>query len=160
MSARFAVALVLVLAGGWIGAAPAAALEPGVFADPGSPAGKEYIAPLSALRGDGSGHPAIEGQPQPLFGSGITPPGASTGAQGRESRTAARGRRRGHGGGTRSATAARTGSARAASAPRSAPAPLEAGGSAAPTIDLLVAAVVVGGLALGGLVVAVRRWLE
>lgn len=155
MSARFAVCLALALIGTWAAAAPAAALEPGVFADPGSPAGKEYTAPLSTLRGQGSGHPAVENQPQPLFGSGITPPRARERAGGRASRALA----------TRKQTARvrhgmASGGRRTAGAQKPAPAMLKAGSSAAPTVDLLVAAVVVGGLVLGGLVVAVRRRLE
>ncbi len=54
-------------------AAPATALEPGVFVDPGSPAGKEYSFPLSVLRGEGTGHAAPAGAAQPLFGVGINP---------------------------------------------------------------------------------------
>jgi hypothetical protein len=73
MSVGAAVALALALALAF--AAPALALEPGVHVDPGSPAGKEYAIPLSALRAAGSGRAAIEGVEQPLFGLGVRPPG-------------------------------------------------------------------------------------
>lgn len=157
MSARHVVSLALAVAGTWAVAAPAAALEPGVFADPGSPAGKEYTSPLSTLRGDASGHPAVENQPQPLFGSGITPARASGGASG----TRSQGRRGRSGRGrSRAAGAHRpaAGARRALSRARRVPARLE-GGSAVP-VGLLTAAVVLGGLALGAVVVAVRRRLE
>jgi hypothetical protein len=46
-------------------AADAGALEPGVHADPGSPAAKEYALPLTQARQTGSGHGGG------LFGAGI-----------------------------------------------------------------------------------------
>jgi hypothetical protein len=80
-------------------ATPAAALEPGVHVDPGSPAEKQYVLPLSAARQTGgeSGSRASTGASAgSLFGTGITPPraggggGASTPATapGRSSRAA------------------------------------------------------------------------
>jgi hypothetical protein len=66
---RIAVALVAAL----VVAQPALALPPGVFIDPGSPAGKEYSFPLSVLRGSATGHAAPAGAPEPLFGAGIHP---------------------------------------------------------------------------------------
>ena len=75
MSARFAVVLAVALAAGWALTGTAAALEPGVFVDPGSPAGKEYGVPLSDLRGDASGHAPVGNEAPPLFGIGISPAG-------------------------------------------------------------------------------------
>jgi hypothetical protein len=63
--------------------APAAALEPGVQIDPGSPAAKEYVLPVGQARRTGSGREATPSSPaqesaesasEPLFGAGITPP--------------------------------------------------------------------------------------
>ena len=87
MSVRFAVVLAVALAAGWALTGTAAALEPGVFVDPGSPAGKEYGVPLSDLRGAASGHAPVGNDAPPLFGIGISPARAS-GAAGP---TAARG---------------------------------------------------------------------
>jgi hypothetical protein len=59
-------------------AAPVAAgLEPGVHADPGSPAAKEYALPLTQARGTGGGAPgtAPAGAAGP-FGAGIKPFGS------------------------------------------------------------------------------------
>lgn len=72
MGARSAVALAISLLVTWAVAGPAAALESGVFIDPGSPAGKEYSVPLSVLRGAASGRPGGGGATQPLFGVGIS----------------------------------------------------------------------------------------
>jgi len=74
-------ALVGALAVALMIAAPAAALERGVFVDPGSPAGKEYSFPLSVLRGAATGYAAPDGVSQPLFGVGIHPPGSRRGAR-------------------------------------------------------------------------------
>ncbi len=59
---------------GLIAAGPAAALAPGVFVDPNSPAGKEYSYPLSVLRAQGAGHSAARpgAGAEPLFGVGVT----------------------------------------------------------------------------------------
>lgn len=54
--------------------APAAGLEPGVHADPGSPAAKEYALPLNQARQTGSGSRAGPAVP---FGAGIRPAGGS-----------------------------------------------------------------------------------
>jgi hypothetical protein len=54
----------------------AAALEPGVHVDPGSPAAKEYALPLSQARGTGSTSSPQTGPEGTLFGAGITPPGS------------------------------------------------------------------------------------
>ena len=59
-------------------------LAPGVHIDPGSPAGKVYVIPITAARSEtaGAGQPAgaaANGNP-PLFGIGITPSGKVTGS--------------------------------------------------------------------------------
>jgi hypothetical protein len=66
--------MLAVLAATWVAASPqaAGALEPGVHADPGSPAAKEYALPLNQARQTGSGGASkSEGT---LFGAGIKPP--------------------------------------------------------------------------------------
>jgi hypothetical protein len=64
------------------GSAPAAALEPGVQIDPGSPAAKEYALPLNQARRTGSREASSsQGESsKTLFGAGIKPPsgGSST----------------------------------------------------------------------------------
>jgi hypothetical protein len=60
-----------------VSAQAATGLEPGVHADPGSPAAKEYALPLNQARqagGGGGGH-ASSGSTA-LFGAGIKPPGS------------------------------------------------------------------------------------
>jgi hypothetical protein len=54
----------------------AAALEPGVHVDPGSPAAKEYALPVSQARGAGGG--SSEGAHEQLFGAGIKPPSSGS----------------------------------------------------------------------------------
>jgi hypothetical protein len=171
MIARSAVAVAMAIAGSWAVAGPAAALEPGVFVDPGSPAGKEYTVPLSVLRAAGSGRSAIEGQAQPLFGIGITPARASgvvatspghrhgpervTRAQGVHGNGGSAGR-------TRAAAATRPASG-AGSAPARGPALAGIGtrpGSSAPDVALFTGLIVLGGLALGALLVVARRRLD
>jgi hypothetical protein len=72
-------------------AQPAAALEPGVHVDPGSPAAKEYSLPVGQARRTGSeressasspAQEAAEAASEPLFGGGITPPSSGGGAAG------------------------------------------------------------------------------
>jgi len=73
-------------AGGLSTAGPAAALEPGVHIDPGSPAAKEYALPVTQARRTGAdaapaGGAAAAGESQEaLFGAGINPrgPGGSS----------------------------------------------------------------------------------
>ena len=60
--------------------APSFALEPGVHADPGSPAEKQYVLPLNQARGTG-GEPSHSSSPR-LFGAGIKPPGGGGSAGG------------------------------------------------------------------------------
>ena len=50
------------------------ALEPGVHADPGSPAEKQYVLPLNQARGTGGETSSHSSSPR-LFGAGIKPPG-------------------------------------------------------------------------------------
>jgi hypothetical protein len=79
-------------------ATTAAALEPGVQIDPGSPAAKEYVLPVGQARRTGSGRESTPSSPaqesaesasEPLFGAGITPP-SSGGRSGRGARSAGR----------------------------------------------------------------------
>ena len=57
--------------------APALGLEPGVHADPGSPASKQYALPLNQARQTGGGPAGREGSSANVpFGAGIKPPGA------------------------------------------------------------------------------------
>jgi hypothetical protein len=80
MAVRVAASLGGVLAVTLVALSPAAAqadtgLEPGVHVDPGSPAAKEYVIPLSHARQIGA-----DGSSTPLFGAGIGPrgPGGSS----------------------------------------------------------------------------------
>src|SRR4051794_1394576 len=68
------------------------ALEPGVHADPGSPAEKQYVLPLSQARGTGGETSSHSSSPR-LFGAGIKPPGGggNTGAGSRSSTQAGSG---------------------------------------------------------------------
>jgi hypothetical protein len=69
MIRRAALAAITVMA---LSAHAALALQPGVFVEPNSPAGKEYARYTTGARSQGAG------TPQPgLFGAGITPPGAT-----------------------------------------------------------------------------------
>ena len=55
---------------------PALGLEPGVHADPGSPASKQYALPLNQARQTGAGPAGHEGSSANVpFGAGIKPPG-------------------------------------------------------------------------------------
>ena len=75
--------------------AQAAAPEPGVTFDPGSPAGTEYAIPLSQGRADGAGSGDNTGSAgKTPFGIGIKPPGGGSGGSGGS------GGGHGHGGGT------------------------------------------------------------
>ena len=56
--------------------ASALGLEPGVHADPGSPASKQYSLPLNQARQTGAGPTGHEGSSANVpFGAGIKPPG-------------------------------------------------------------------------------------
>src|SRR3954447_1711472 len=79
--ARAIVALV-VITGASATAQPVAAQEPGVFVDPGSPAGKEYAFPLDVQRAAAVGRDAVPGVAQPRFGVGITRARAASSASG------------------------------------------------------------------------------
>jgi hypothetical protein len=54
----------------------AGALEPGVHADPGSPAAKEYVLPLNQARQTGQGAAGEGASAGGPFGAGIKPPGS------------------------------------------------------------------------------------
>lgn len=132
--------------------APAVALPPGVYATPGSPAGKEYAFPLGTQRGAAVGHVSPTGSGEPLFGVGIAP-AAATAHGARPSRP-----------GLVSAGALRRDQAlrlrRSASALRASR--LELASLARPRstnsqIALITAAVLLGALALGGGLELVRR---
>ena len=77
INARILVALALVAGLSGVIASVSSALEPGVHADPGSPAAKEYALPLTQARQTGSPHGGG------LFGAGIgrkpSGPGGSPG---------------------------------------------------------------------------------
>ena len=164
MSVRFAATLAIALAASWAIAGSAAALEPGVFVDPGSPAGKEYGVPLSELRGAASGHAPVGNQSPPLFGIGIS----SHGGRGGVSPSATRGggsrhSRRAHTAGRRRAASSRAAGAGAAGAgPALGPAlaQITRHGSAVPAVALIGALVVLGGLGVGGLLAAARRRVQ
>jgi hypothetical protein len=167
--ARLALALAVAYAVTCGVASPALALEPGVYVDPGSPAGKEYSVPLSALRQSGSGHGGAADGTQPMFGIGISPPRVSphaghvqkhgegsgqtthdhpTGTGGSAPKTPARG----------AASPGSTGPVGAAAGSATL-AGLTHHGSAAPAVALIAALVVFGGLALGTAVLATVRRL-
>ena len=57
------------------------ALEPGVHADPGSPAEKEYVLPLNQARSTGAEDSSHSSSPH-LFGAGIKPTGGGGSASG------------------------------------------------------------------------------
>jgi hypothetical protein len=73
MRSRLLAVAAAVLGAGATLAAPAAALEPGVHIDPGSPAAKEYALPLSQARQTGGGSTS-PGASEIPFGVGIKPP--------------------------------------------------------------------------------------
>ena len=161
MSVRFASALAIALAATWLVAGPAAALEPGVFVDPGSPAGKEYGVPLSQWRGAGSGHTPVGNQAPPLFGIGISPVSGSA-RPSATSRVGPRQSRPGHPAGGRSgaAGASLAGAAGSLAVPGAVLAGLTHHGSSVPEVAVIGVLVMLGGLALGWLLVAARRRLD
>jgi hypothetical protein len=169
---RSAVVLAIALVATWAVAGPAQALEPGVFIDPGSPAGKEYSVPLSVLRGASSGRPGGGGAAPPLFGIGISPSSVSpptgqtgkraersrrtTGAQpGTQNSAASGAHSSGASGGPQASGAASVSSA--APAQSTVLQDLTRHGSAAPSVALFGALVVLGGFGLGVLLLAARR---
>jgi hypothetical protein len=162
MSVRFAVALAIAVYVSGALAGPAAALGPGVFVDPGSPAGKEYGVPLSDLRGAASGHVPVGNQSPPLFGIGISPPGG-TAARLRSAAPRGRSLRSSHGhptGRTRPAATPVAGAEGAELVSGTVLAGITRHGSAVPAVALLGGLVVLGGLGVGGLLVAARRRLD
>src|SRR4051794_14699254 len=165
--ARAIVALVVI--GASATARPAAAHEPGVVIDPGSPAGKEYAFPLDVQRAAAVGKDAIQGVPQPLFGAGITRAAAGASASG-GSGAAAGGSRRSGASGSKPASTSRPSSRRSAGgaasrrkrAAKGAPggdalAELSRPGSTSLEVALATLAVVFGGLSVGGAIVLARR---
>ena len=84
------------------------ALEPGVHADPGSPAEKQYVLPLNQARGTGGETSSHSSSPR-LFGAGIKPPGGggNTGAGSRSGTQAGSGAPAGKGGNHRHTSGAR-----------------------------------------------------
>ncbi len=180
MRLRFGVALVIALGLSSAIAGPAAAVEPGVFVDPGSPAGKEYGVPLSQLRGAASGHAPVGNQSPPLFGIGISPPGdtgsaAPSGTPRGGSRQSRRGRATSGrlrasatlpggvgatGAGTAGSGFTGAGVAGGAQAPGAVLAGITRHGSSVPAVALFAGLVVLGGLGFGWLLVAARRRLD
>jgi hypothetical protein len=77
----------------------AAGLEPGVHADPGSPAAKQYALPLEQARRAGMGTATRRSSSDVPFGTGIKP-GGSGGAR-RRSASRGNGNGNGNGGATR-----------------------------------------------------------
>lgn len=70
---RVAAVAALVLA---LTAPMAVAQEDGVFVDPDSPAGKEYVLPIDQARREAAGtggRPSVPGRPTPAFGEGVRP---------------------------------------------------------------------------------------
>lgn len=122
-------------------------LSPGVFADPGSPAGKEYAFPLTVARSqaDGQSPSADHGSP-PLFGVGIRPAtGAGQGVNGKRTP------RRPGAGSSQRTTSTPAGAGQGGGAPPSAAtlARLTTPGSAVPAVALVAGLVLALGLALG-----------
>ena len=81
-------------------ATPSRALEPGVHADPGSPAEKEYVLPLNQARGTGGEASSPHSSSPHLFGAGIKPPrggagGGESGSGTQQSSTARAGAKKG-----------------------------------------------------------------
>lgn len=150
--------------------APAAALEKGVYIDPGSPAGKAYAIPLTVLRQQANGH-IKPGGIAPSFGKGITParsdhgtgttaPATSAGAAAAHNASRVNHRRAAHRHrAAHKAATAKQGKAAASVrvADKLASASLVHPHSTAVPVLLISTLVLLGGLALGGVLRAVRR---
>ena len=69
----------------WLSSTAAWASSPtsGVHTDPGSPAGKQYVLPISSARGETSGGQSGSSSP-PLFGAGVTPGASAASSAGRK----------------------------------------------------------------------------
>jgi hypothetical protein len=168
---RTIVALVAAFVGAAAAAAPAVALEPGVFVDPSSPAGKEYSFPLDALRGSAVGHSAPQGVSQPLFAVGIAHPGPTSLRSGGSSKGSRRTggsskgaasvagspAHRGVASSPAASNAARGSGAR--SAQRAAVQSLIRTSAPAPQVALIAVPVLLAGLALGAALATIRRRL-
>jgi hypothetical protein len=152
---------VVVLVAALAFAEPAAALQPGVFVDPGSPAGKEYSFPLSVLRGQANGNAAPGGAAQPLFGVGINR-GARTGtgsaaARGSANSSGTKGRRRA-GSNSHAPAGSGAGAGPGRRRPDAVLASLVRPSPVVPQITLITVALVLVGAAFGaGIAVARRR---
>jgi hypothetical protein len=146
------VMLVTAVAGLSVLTAPAAALEPGVFVDPGSPAGKEYSFPLAVLRAAAGGHAAPQGATEPLFGAGIAPASRSRQRSAHGAREHSLGRKSRHG-----AAPSRTSGPGSRAAQSRSLARLVRASSPAPQVALITILVVLGGLALGAVLVTLGR---
>lgn len=129
-------------------------LEPGVHVDPGSPAAKEYVIPLSQARQMGAEGSSGSSSP-PLFGAGIGPrgPGGSSHSHAGAGRTSAAADASGHGSASRPSS---TGVVDRESLPSS----VLASSSRAPGDSGSLLALLAGGVAiliLGGLGAAMLR---
>jgi len=65
-----------------VSAQAATDLEPGVHADPGSPAAKEYALPINQARQTGAAPGQASSGSAALFGAGIKPPGSGGSGRG------------------------------------------------------------------------------
>lgn len=152
---------IIVLVAALVFAAPAvAALQPGVFVDPGSPASKEYSFPLSVLRGTALGHATQPSASQPLFGVGISPvPRARTSSgAARGTANSRRNRRAGSSSGTSTGSNAGAGARARRHRLDVALASLARPSSVVPQIGLITLGLVLVGAAFGaGIAVARRR---
>src|SRR3954464_15539750 len=157
-----AIMALVVITGASATAQAVAAQEPGVFVDPGSPAGKEYAFPLDVQRAAAVGRDALRGVAQPRFGVGITrarsrvrasgPPTAASDGSRRSGASRRASRRR---------SAARVASSRKRAAQRAPDTAAIAALSRPPPVAFAVAlatlAVVLGGLLIGAGIVLARR---
>ena len=126
--------------------APAAAIDPGVNYDPGSPAGKEYAIPFVEGRSDAAGTTDPRKGANIPFGVGIKPPGGGGGKHGKSGgRDGGAGRKGSGKAGNRQPQGARSGESSEELSARIAHAE-EPGGTAASS--LLLALAVLGPAAL------------
>lgn len=156
------------------GAAPAEALAPGVYLDPGSPAGKQYAFPLQVLRGAGTRHLKAERRhPCSGLASGLTPEGPRAAACGRMARSprrdsaeppadgpapaGARDRRPTRRPPRRLARALGPPPVRVKARGRRTPPAWFRTSSPVPDVGLLATGVLLAGLTLGGLIAAILR---
>lgn len=142
-------ALGVLALGCWAASAQAATgLEPGVHADPGSPAAKEYALPLNQGRQIGAEASSSRSSSTPPFGAGIKPPGAGGSSHSGSGSGAARVPGRGRARGPQDANAAERPSTLPAAVLRASSSQASAGGDGS-ILALLGGGVAI--LALGGL---------